>query len=115
MKSNIELSNMFFRDLKHYNLTNFRAIAKADLTADDPAVHKAFSSVVTRFFIFCEKHPEISPVEGNILFFKLKIDMIARYFAEYPAASLEELRPFQIELQDYLKSTKEGSDDSVEV
>lgn len=111
MTSNIELANLFFTELKKYNLTNFRTIAKAELKQDDATVHKAFSSVVTRFFIFREKHPELSPEEGNILYFKLKIDMIARYFSEYPASSVEELRPFQLELLHYLKTHKEGGAD----
>lgn len=106
MNSNIDLSSMFFTELKRYNLTNFRTIAKAELVADDATVHKAFSSVVTRFFIFREKHPELSQVDGNILYFKLKIDMIARYFSEYPASNIEELRPFQLELLHYMKTTK---------
>lgn len=106
MASNKDLSSLFFSELKKYNLTNFRTIAKAALDEDDAVVHKAFSSVVTRFFIFLEKHPELSQTDGNILFFKLKIDMIARYFAEYPASSFDELRPFQLEMQHYLKSNK---------
>ena len=110
MTTNIELANLFFTELKKYNLTNFRTIAKAELKQDDATVHKAFSSVVTRFFIFREKHPELSPEEGNILYFKLKIDMIARYFSEYPASSVEELRPFQVELLHYLKTHKEGGE-----
>ena len=107
MRSKTELSDMFFSELKRYNLTNFRALAKADLLDADPALYKAFSSVVTRFFIFCEKHPELNSIDRNVLFFQLKIDMIARYFSEYPAASMDDLRPFQRELQHYLKVQKE--------
>lgn len=108
MTSNIDLVNLFFTELKKYNLTNFRTIAKADLSRDDATVHKAFSSVVTRFFIFMEKHPELDSVDGKILFFKLKIDMIARYFSEYPASSLDELRPFQLELLHFIKTHSKG-------
>lgn len=111
MNSNKDTASLFFSELKKYNMTNFRTIAKADLVEDDPIVHKAFSSVVTRFFIFLEKHPELTQSEGNMLFFKLKIDMIARYFSEYPASQLDELRPFQLEMHHYLKSHKEGVDD----
>lgn len=72
MLSSNQLVQLFFKDLKQYNATNFKTILKADLSVDDATVHKAFSSVVTRYFIFKERHPEISPVEHNILYFKTK-------------------------------------------
>ena len=77
MLSNIELTHLFFKELKQYNQPNFRTIQKADLTEDNPVIHKAFSSVVTRYFIFCEKHTEITDTDKRILYFKLKIDMIS--------------------------------------
>lgn len=97
---------MFFKELKTYNSTNFRTLYKATLKADDAITHKAFSSVITRFFIFCEKHPELSDTEKRILFFQLKIDMIGRYFSEYPDTDLNQLKAFQLELQNYVKDTK---------
>lgn len=112
MKSSSELSNLFFKDLKQYNVTNFRTIERADLAKEDATVHKSFSSVVTRFFIFAERHPEISDPELKMLYFKLKIDMIARYFSEYPATSCEDLRPFQVELKNYVESSKRERKDS---
>lgn len=112
MASNLELVGLFFRDLKTYNSTNFRTLAQAKLDRDDAIVHKAFSSVVTRYFIFRERHPEVSRVDMQMLYFKLKIDMIARYFANYPAANLEELRPFQLELLDHVNKIKGGDDDA---
>ena len=64
MNSNCtDVSKLFFDDLKRYNLTNFRTLEKADLSESNPIVHKAFSSVVTRYFIFCEKHPEIADID----------------------------------------------------
>lgn len=112
MLSSLELTQLFFKDLKSYNSSNFRTIEKADLTKDDPTVHKAFSSVVTRYFIFAERHPEISDEERRILYFKLKIDMIATYFSEYPDVNLDLLKPFQLELKRHVRDTKGG--DSVE-
>ena len=102
------LSKMFFHELKQYNSTNFRTIEKTDIGSDDPTLHKSCSSVVTRYFIFREKHPEISDAEMKMLYFQLKIDMIARYFSEYPAASVDDLRPFQTELRNYVKTNKEA-------
>lgn len=102
-----ELSHLFFRELKKYNTTNFKTLLRADLSKEDAVVHKAFSSVVTRFFIFVQKHPELSQTDVRILYFKLKIDMIARYFSEYPEVNLDQLKPFQTELQNYVKDTKE--------
>lgn len=110
MISSKELTHIFFHDLKQYNCTNFRTILKADLSAEDATVHKAFSSVVTRYFIFSERHPEVSDTEKRILYFKLKIDMIARYFSNYPDVSLDELKPFQLELKNYVKETR-GEED----
>lgn len=112
MASNLELVSLFFRDLKNYNSTNFRTLAHAKLDKDDATVHKAFSSVVTRYFIFCERHPEVSRVDMQILYFKLKIDMIARYFANYPASTVEELKPFQLELLDHVMKTRGGDEDA---
>lgn len=107
MASSLELTNLFFSDLKSYNSTNFRTIEKAQLISDDPVVHKAFSSVVTRYFIFAEHHPEISESDKRILYFKLKIDMIAKYFSEYPEAELDWLRSFQLELQQYVREARQ--------
>ena len=111
MISSNQLVQMFFKDLKQYNATNFKTIAKADLSKDNATVHKAFSSVVTRYFIFKERHPEISEVEHNILYFKLKLDLIARYFTEYPDTTTDNLVAFQLELENYLKETKGGDAD----
>lgn len=110
MASNKELTSTFFNDLKHYNSTNFRTILKADLNRNDATIHKAFSSVVTRYFIFSERHPEVSDMDKRILYFKLKIDMIARFFSNYPDVTIDELRPFQLELINYVKETR-GDDD----
>ena len=106
MVSNLELTNLFFSELKHYNTTNFRTLATADLSASDPVVHKAFSSVVTRYLIFCDKHPEVSQSDKNMLYFKLKIDMIAYYFSQYPSGNLKYLQAFQLELLQYLETQK---------
>lgn len=103
MLSSTELTNTFFSELRQYNSTNFKNIATADLSKKDPVVHKAFSSVVTRYFIFKEKHPEISEAEHNLLYFKLKLDLVAKYFSEYPDTSTDNLIAFQIELKNYLK------------
>lgn len=111
MLSSLELTQTFFRDLKQYNSTNFRTVEKAALLEDDATVHKAFSSVVTRYFIFCERHPEISDAEKRILYFKLKIDMIARYFSDYPDTNLDLLKAFQLELQQYVRESKGGLED----
>lgn len=113
MRSHSELTRLFFSDIKRYNVTNFKAIAKADLSKDDPAVHKAFSSIVTRYFIFKERHPEISEAEHNMLYFKLKLDLVAKYFSEYPDTTTDNLVAFQLELQKYIRECKEGiADDS---
>lgn len=111
MASNKQLSNLFFHDLKQYNSTNFRTILKADLGRNDATIHKAFSSVVTRYFIFCERHPEINDMDKRILYFKLKIDMVARFFSNYPDVTIDELRPFQLELINYVKDVKEGNNE----
>lgn len=108
MLSSLELSNTFFKDLKAYNSTNFRTIERADLSHEDATVHKAFSSVVTRYFIFAERHPEISDGDKRILYFKLKIDMIARYFSDYPDTNLDLLKAFQLELKQYVRESRGG-------
>ena len=106
MRSSKELTDLFFKDLKTFNQTNFKTIAKADLTKQDAVVHKSFSSVITRYFIFREKHPEVSETEHMILYFKLKLDMIARYFSEYPDTTIDNLVAFQLELKQFMKDHK---------
>lgn len=106
MKSSKELSNTFFKDLHAYNNTNFKTIAKADLSKEDAVVHKAFSSVVTRYFIFREKHPEITEEEFKVLYFALKLDLVAAYFSEYPDTNTDYLVAFQVELKRYIREKK---------
>lgn len=106
MTSSLELTKLFFKDLKAFNSTNFRTLEKADLSKENATVHKAFSSVVTRYFIFAERHPEISDADRRILYFKLKIDMIARYFSDYPDVNLDLLKAFQLELQQYVRENR---------
>lgn len=103
------LSDLFFTELKRYNTNNFKTLLNADINADDPKVHKCCSSVVTRYFIFTEKHPEIPQSDLRMLYFKLRIDMLARYFSEYPAANTSDLKPFQDELRRF--ANKEVEED----
>lgn len=113
MACNQELCDLFFHDLKQYNSTNFKTIARIDLTTIEPTVLKSCSSAVTRFFIFQEKHPEVSEADMKMLYFKLRIDMVARFFSEYPAGNIEDLKPFQQELRRYIEyeqSHSEGGD-----
>ncbi len=111
MVSSTKLTNIFFHDLKKYNSTNFRNIQKADLNDVDANTLKAFSAVVTRYFIFCENHPEIDITDLRVLYYTLRIDLIARYFSEYPSPDIDatdHLRLFQLELQHYLKDNRGG-------
>lgn len=110
MKTSKELTDMFMSDLKRYNQTNFKTIAKADLSKQDATVHKSFSSVITRYFIFREKHPEVTDTEHRILYFKLKLDMIAKYFSEYPDTTTDNLVAFQLELRDFIKEHRKDPD-----
>jgi len=104
------LSNLFFKELKTYNSTNFRTLLKADLSREDASTIKAFSSVLTRFFIFLEKHKsEVTGSAKKVLYFQLKLDLIAKYFSEYPTAGTEHFRAFQIELQRFVKENRGGS------
>lgn len=106
MRPTKDLTDLFFKNLKEFNSTNFRTIEKADLTVNSPIVHKSFSSVLTRYFIFIEKHPDITDVEERILYFKLKLDQVAKYFSDYPDASTDNLVGFQVELRAYIKEHK---------
>ena len=101
--SNSEVAGLFFNDLKNYNSTNYRTLANADLSFITPTIYKSFSSVITRYFIFAEKHPELTPVELKLLYYKLKIDMVAQFFTSYPDVNSALLSPFQIELQNHIK------------
>ena len=89
-------------------LSNFKTLEKADLheDGDSPMVRKAFSSVITRYFIFREKHPEITDEENKILYFKLGLDLVAKYFSEYPETTTDNLVGFQVVLRNYVKEHK---------
>lgn len=106
VNSNADLTTLFFKDLRAYNSTNFRTLVKASDITDNATLHKAFSSVVTRYFIFAERHPEITPADKRMLYYKLKIDLIARYFSEYPDVDPDLLKAFQLELKQFVKSCK---------
>jgi len=106
MRPTKDLTDLFFKNLKEFNSTNFKTIEKADLSVNSPVIHKSFSSVLTRYFIFIEKHPDITDVEERILYFKLKLDQVAKYFSDYPDASTDNLIGFQVELRAYIKEHK---------
>ena len=101
------LCDTFFKELKHYNNSNFKTLLEADLSSLTPEVHKSCSSVVTRYFIFAEKHPELSPSDLRMLYYKLRIDMVARYFSEYPSSNISDLKPFQEELKRFVQKEQE--------
>lgn len=106
MRTKKELTDCFFSDLHSYNNRNFKTIATADLSVQDATTHKAFSSAITRYFIFREKHPEISEEEFKILYFVLSLDLVATYFAEYPDTTLDNLVAFQLHVKNYVKEQK---------
>lgn len=102
----------FFRDLKQFNNTNFKSLHTAELSDIKFEDAKAFSSVITRYFIFCEKHPEYSDTEKRLLYYQLKLDMIARYFSSYPSSDPMDLMAFQTELRNYVKTKNGGDEDA---
>lgn len=106
MSENTVLTDTFFHDLKEYNNKNFRDMCRLDIKDASPTLLKAFSSVITRYFIFLEHHPELSNSDARLLFFKLRIDMIGRYFSEYPDTDPDMLRPFQQLLIEYSDKEK---------
>lgn len=106
-----DIMRVFLQDLRQYNGTNFRTLLQADLSNVTPVIYKAFSSVITRYFIFCEKHPEFTQSQTNMLYYRLKLDTVARYFSQYPAASVEDLHPFQREIQLYIDESRGVFDD----
>lgn len=113
MSSLDELQDLFFKDLKSYNNTNFRTLCRADLnsTSDMSVIHKAFSSVVTRYFIFREKHSgELTESEFNLLYFQLKIDLISAYFSEYPNSDVSTLKSFQDQIRAYNTRTSHATE-----
>ena len=110
MKSS-ELCDMFLSELKKYNSSNFKSLESADICIENASVLKSCSSVITRFFIFFEKHPEISQNEMKMLYYKLSIDRIARYFSEYPSCNSDDLQPFQMELRRFAKVRRDETDE----
>lgn len=97
---------LFFTELKQYNSTNFKALLNRCEDNDDPIVLKAYSSAITRYFIFAEKHPEIEYRHIKMVYYKLKLDLVAQYFSEYPSASPELLKPFKGELKKFVEESE---------
>lgn len=50
-----------------------------------------------------------------MLYFKLRIDLIARYFSEYPSAQSEDLEIFQAELRRFAKQDESDKEESADV
>ena len=115
MTSTNDIITKFFKALKHYNLSNFKTLLNVDVKNCDTTLLKSFSSVITRYFIFKEHHPEYSETELNMLYFKLRIDLIARYFSEYPSAQSEDLEIFQAELRRFAKQDESDKEESADV
>ena len=67
-----KVDELFFFDLKKYNSTNFKMIYRADVSEESATVFKSFSSVVTRYFIFVEKHPEIPEQDLRMFILSIK-------------------------------------------
>lgn len=103
MNPSNSILDTFFYELKKYNTSNFKTLINDDLSCVTPKIYKAYSSAVTRYFIFIEKHPDITEVEANMLYYQARIDMVARYFSEYPMSNPDDLKPFQEELRRYVK------------
>ena len=108
-----ELINLFFSELKKYNGSNFKTLKNADLKhdGDDPVVRKAFSSVLTRYSIFCEKHPEVDKVNSRIMYYRLGLDKIGLYFSEYPDTTADNFVCFQVELRKYVKANQDKDEE----
>jgi len=102
------ITDLFFTELKQYNNNSFKMLHTADLKNPDAQTIKAYSSTITRYFIFTEKHPEIGIVEKRMLYFALKLDTIARYFSEFPNGNAADLAAFQQELQRFIEN-QEGA------
>lgn len=104
-----DVLDLFFRDMKEFNKSNFKSIHTADLSKIDLSVYKSFSSIVTRYFIFCDKHPEISEEMRKLLYYKLKIDLIARFYTNYPVGDVKDLEAFKRELDMSIERMSEGA------
>jgi hypothetical protein len=103
-----ELAGVFFDDLKRYNHNNFATLLNSDVSECSPEIAKCFSSVITRYFIFMEYHREVSETDGRILYYALRLDLIARYFTEYPIGNVDDLKAFQDELYEFVTRKVEG-------
>lgn len=103
------LKELFLQELKRYNPNNFNRLIKTDLSSESPDALKCYSSAVTRYFIFAENHPEIAREDLNLLYYLLRIDLVAKYFSEYPASNLEYLRIFQSDLSKFIEERWDAS------
>jgi hypothetical protein len=113
--SSEQLQDLFFKELKKYNSTNFRDICKANLESTDEEEFdqtcKAFSSAITRYNIFKQKHPEIDRSLMLMLYYKLKLDVIAKYFTVYPDSPVKYFEGFQQDVKSYNDKVTEVSKD----
>ena len=82
-----DYSKMFMEETRHYNSTNFRKL-RTCLDISHPVLNqptwKALTSLTTRYWLFIEKHPELTESDRHMLYFLLGIDRIGKLMASYP-------------------------------
>jgi len=90
-----DYSKMFMEETRHYNVTNFRRL-RSCLEVPRPVLDqptwKALTSLVTRYWIFAEKHPEMTASDRNMLYFLIGLDRIGKLMACHPRCDDEEFK-----------------------
>jgi hypothetical protein len=96
-----DYSKMFFNMTRGHNSTNWRKLVAA-FQDETPTLNqptwKALSSLVTRYWLFIEKNPDMSESDRHMLYYILGIDRIGKLIATHPRCSDEDFRSLQEQL-----------------
>jgi hypothetical protein len=97
-----DYSKMFFDMTRGHNSTNWGKLVVA-IKTETPSLNqptwKALSSLVTRYWLFIEKHPDMSESDCHMLYYILGIDRIGKLISTYPRYSEEDFRSLQEQLR----------------
>lgn len=85
--------SLFLHELFKYNKNNYEQLHKStNLDELDINVYKAATSLITRYFIWVQNHPELSEDEVNQMFYILSLDEILQAISEFPQIPVDKLR-----------------------
>lgn len=83
----------FLTELFKYNKNNYMQLKRASSEEElDINVFKAATSLITRYFIWIQNHPELPESEIHSMFYVLSLDELLEGIAAFPAIPTDKIR-----------------------